>query len=130
MLTVNQIVSLLELPGVANKTVEKLIPLLPDGALHNLDIYDVLIENRLAKGLTIDIYESVFFKTSFLLEKLEHLNLKVYSRFDTEFPLRLKTIPNPPLLIYVQGDIKCLTSRPTVAVIGTRTPTDFGYKMG
>ncbi|NLH61968.1 MAG: DNA-processing protein DprA, partial [Ignavibacteriales bacterium] len=47
-----------------------------------------------------------------------------------EFPLRLKTIPNPPLLIYVQGDIKCLTSRPTVAVIGTRTPTDFGYKMG
>ena len=130
MITTKQVISLLELPGIGVKTVEKLLPLLPAGNPHNLDIYDIMIENRLVKGLTIDIYESLFFKTSFLLEKLENLNIQVYSRFDTEFPSRLKTIPNPPLLIYVQGDIKCLTSYPTVAAIGTRTPTDFGYKIG
>ena len=42
----------------------------------------------------------------------------------------LKHIEDPPILVYVKGDINCLLEYPTVAVIGTREPSKFGIKIG
>lgn len=46
-----------------------------------------------------------------------HLALATY--FDQEFPVALRHIPDPPLLLYVRGDAAHLAS-PCVAVVGAR----------
>ncbi|TAN63998.1 DNA-protecting protein DprA [bacterium] len=46
-----------------------------------------------------------------------------------DYPLLLKEINDPPVLIYVKGDVALLNGRPTVAVVGTRRPTHYGLKM-
>jgi DNA processing protein len=52
----------------------------------------------------------------------------VLSMDDPAYPVRLKEIYDPPLVLYVRGDPDVLT-RPGLAVIGTRHPTPYGIGM-
>jgi DNA processing protein len=49
--------------------------------------------------------------------------------YDPLFPPRLAAIPRPPKKLYVRGDPSVL-SRPAIAVIGTRSPSDYGRRAG
>lgn len=46
-----------------------------------------------------------------------------------DYPPRLKQIPDAPLLLYVQGDVKVL-SQLGVAIVGTRRPSAYGSSVG
>lgn len=44
---------------------------------------------------------------------------------DEAYPALLKEIPDPPLVLYAEGDLACL-KQPTLAIIGTRKPSISG----
>ncbi|HZR64077.1 MAG TPA: DNA-processing protein DprA [Terriglobales bacterium] len=44
---------------------------------------------------------------------------------DPEYPARLRQIYDPPLVLYVRGNVESL-AKPGIAVIGTRHPTPYG----
>jgi DNA processing protein len=44
---------------------------------------------------------------------------------DPDYPTLLRVIPDPPQLLFVQGDLACL-GRPAVAVVGSRNHTAYG----
>ncbi len=52
----------------------------------------------------------------------------VISRDDPSYPSRLKEIYDPPLILYVRGNLEVLT-KPGVAMVGTRHPTPYGSGM-
>ncbi|PKH05896.1 DNA-protecting protein DprA [Moritella sp. Urea-trap-13] len=43
------------------------------------------------------------------------------------YPLALKNIPSPPLLLYVEGNVE-LISQPQIAMVGTRAPSYYGKR--
>ena len=47
---------------------------------------------------------------------------------DPAYPVRLKEIYDPPLLIYVRGNVDVL-AQPGIAMVGTRHPTPYGSGM-
>jgi DNA processing protein len=47
---------------------------------------------------------------------------------DACYPPRLKEIYDPPIVLYVRGDVELLT-RPGIAMVGTRHPTPYGSGM-
>ncbi len=47
---------------------------------------------------------------------------------DPAYPARLRQIYDPPLVLYVRGNVSAL-SQPGIAVIGTRHPTPYGIGM-
>jgi DNA processing protein len=47
---------------------------------------------------------------------------------DALYPRRLKEIYDPPLVLYVRGDVEVLT-KPGLAMVGTRHPTPYGTGM-
>lgn len=53
--------------------------------------------------------------------------LRLISWFDPRFPARLKEIPDPPILLYLRGDISLLKN-PAVAVVGARECTLLGLQ--
>lgn len=59
-------------------------------------------------------------------ETLQKNNISVFSFDDLEYPPLLREIPDAPPLLYVRGSIKILLSKPCVAIVGTRKPTDYG----
>ena len=44
---------------------------------------------------------------------------------DDEYPAQLKDIADPPPLLYVRGDVSCL-SKPQLGIVGSRNPTPAG----
>ena len=49
---------------------------------------------------------------------------------DARYPVRLKNIFAPPVVLYVKGRLPDVDGVPSVAVIGTRRATPYGLKMG
>jgi DNA processing protein len=52
----------------------------------------------------------------------------IVTRFDDDYPQRLLELNEPPLLLYVAGDMSILEK--SVSIVGAREPTDFGGKAG
>lgn len=59
-------------------------------------------------------------------EALQQQKISVYSQGDSEYPKLLKEIPDAPPLLYLRGDIEALNTKPCIALVGTRKPTDYG----
>src|ERR1041385_3154380 len=54
--------------------------------------------------------------------------IQIICRDDESWPARLSEIYDPPLVLYVRGNIQAL-SRPGLAIVGTRHPTPYGIGM-
>ena len=64
-----------------------------------------------------------------MIEKNNRINqIRMISRLDKEYPPLLKAIKNPPLILHCKGEISSLQSSLTVAVIGTRDPSEYIIK--
>lgn len=61
-----------------------------------------------------------------VLEACERLGLRILTLEDAEYPQRLKSIYDPPLLLYVRGRLPQFDDECAVAVVGTRTCTPYG----
>ena len=62
------------------------------------------------------------------LARASATNIHVIALEDAAYPPPLKQIYDPPLILYVRGDVPVL-SRPGIAVVGTRHPTPYGTGM-
>ncbi len=54
--------------------------------------------------------------------------IQIIARGDPRWPSRLSEIYDPPLVLYVRGNVEAL-ARPGIAVVGTRHPTPYGIGM-
>lgn len=60
------------------------------------------------------------------VERVKALGLAVVTLDDAAYPNRLRQVDMPPPLLFVKGSIECLRARHSIAVVGTRRPTDKG----
>ena len=61
-----------------------------------------------------------------ILEDCDRLGLRILTLTDAEYPQRLKSVYDPPLLLYVRGRLPRFDDECAVAVVGTRTCTPYG----
>ena len=54
-----------------------------------------------------------------IVKRYRQKNIRIVRVTDSEYPLKLVKIPDPPFVLYLKGRIECL-SRPAVAIVGTR----------
>ena len=54
--------------------------------------------------------------------------IRIVAIDDAEYPSRLRQIYDPPLVLYVRGNVAAV-SQPGIAVVGTRHPTRYGTGM-
>lgn len=57
--------------------------------------------------------------------EVERAGMRVMTAFDPEYPAPLAEIPDPPFLLFAQGNLERLKS-PAVAVVGSRDATRYG----
>ncbi|MBQ9628197.1 MAG: DNA-processing protein DprA [Synergistaceae bacterium] len=57
------------------------------------------------------------------LERTEKLNARFIHARDLDYPAKLKDLSNPPIGLYVRGNVNLM--KPSVAVVGTRKPGDY-----
>jgi len=60
--------------------------------------------------------------------KVAAAEIQIISMDDAQYPPRLRQIYDPPLVLYVRGNVAAI-SLPGIAVVGTRHPTPYGMGM-
>jgi DNA processing protein len=120
--------SALLIPKVGRKTVHRILDSLPGDMTERDQFIEHLVTNCGSipryPGVERGELEALFEQAENLLAQTEQLpGGKVLSFYD--FPDRLKTMLDPPLLLHCLGDDALLGAR-SAAVIGTRHPTGYG----
>lgn len=134
MLDKVHILTLLGLSGFGRSSVSIVIDeatFKPSGPSEILDlIYIAKEKSSRIKIPSLAAIEASYNLAQSTIEKCYKLNIHVMGKSDEDFPIRLKSIPDAPVLLYAKGNYKCLNTERSVAVIGTREPSPYGELCG
>lgn len=60
-----------------------------------------------------------------LIKEYEKKNIKILTLYSYDYPMLLREIPNPPLILYCMGNLQLLDTI-CCGVVGTRKPSEYG----
>ena len=126
------ILALEMIKGVGPKTVLKFFDTVkPQMILNNFRNMhrNVTINRRINEGaLDYPKWKNMLADAHDLVEKTKSYGIQVLNYQDDDYPDNLRSLNHYPLILYVKGNVKALQG-PSVGFIGTRRPTELGYKM-
>lgn len=64
-----------------------------------------------------------------LIAQCELLGIRIVTLDDAEYPSQLKRIDDPPIVLFVKGDLSPLSKVPAVAVVGPRVPSEYATRI-
>ncbi len=113
------IVALLKCKGIGNKKALNYI-------IENKFLFTSCVEN-LNQLVNINEFNLHYKEAKKEINSNLKNNISIVSIFDSLFPSKLYTITDPVLYLYYRGNIQLLSTK-SVAVIGTRHPTDLSIE--
>jgi len=82
------------------------------------------------EGMTAEIRQALTDKDLGSAEKIlaecRNKKLRILTIRDAAYPVKLKNIPDPPLVLYYKGQLPDFDSNPVIAVVGTRKASAYG----
>lgn len=108
--------------GLTNLNINNIINYLKKNSLTSLSVRNMAVVSK-CKNPTffIENYKQLYLKKL----RQEFKKFPVLSILDSNYPLELKEIYNPPVLLFYQGNIELL-SKPKLAVVGARQASQIG----
>lgn len=126
--TTTALLALMKIKGVGRRTALEILDA-PASSLDQFSFRDTVASKtrkvRLPEGALVEAW----LKAQEQLQRSSDTGIRAISFHDEEYPTRLRRIPDPPAILYVRGDASALRHPRTVAIIGTREPTEYGEKV-
>ncbi len=131
------LLALSEIRGVGYWTVRRLVqqrPLadlfsLPSTADFNSALRSVGSKGSLDANIPLKEWrERAFVKGERMLAEFADQSIRIVHRFSPDFPSQLNDLEDPPEWLFVQGNVEAIHQR-SIAVVGTRNPTRFGFHL-
>jgi DNA processing protein len=100
--------------------------------LHEAELRAPAVVEPAAWHLSLEIAEAIATAARdgpHLVRRIERLGLRVMTADDVDYPSRLLGIEEPAPVLYVRGNVDALTAERSVAVVGTRRPTEAGLRL-
>lgn len=123
-----------QIKGIGNKTIIDIINKYGDNWQGQTILHEILTKyyKTINKALNISQQEidDAYNRARKLLVEHEEKDIHVITYLDSQFPDTLKTINNPPTIIYVKGNLDCIQPDNSIAIIGTRQATNYGKEVG
>lgn len=98
------------------------------------DLYNLIAETRISHA-TIPLpdlleLEKAFIHAQQVMEQCDKKNIAIITANDAYYPKKLLRLSDYPIVTYLRGNIDAINATLSAAVIGTREPSPFGFKMG
>ena len=126
--TVTALVALMKIKGVGRRGALRIVEGItadPDPRRFQQMVMASAGRTRLAE----DDLADAWLRSETQLRESEEAGIQAFALFDTGYPARLKLIPDPPAVLYVKGSPVGLAGKGSLAVVGTREPTDYGARV-
>ncbi len=89
-------------------------------------------ELRTVEGLSRDAFEALADKNltqpEEILTECKRKKLHILTWQDEDYPVRLKNIPDPPILLYYKGKLPEFDALPLIGIVGTRKASAYGLQ--
>jgi DNA processing protein len=134
MLSKIQIITLLQLKGIARKSVFKIANVLTGNYSDEIFIETLLscthkdVMTKI-KEFSFNDIELAFRKARSILSQSQNEGIEIFTFFEDSFPQKLKSIQDPPIVLNFKGNLNVLNA-PGIAIIGTREPSGAGLEAG
>ena len=114
-------------PGIGLIRAKKLLEYFgsPDNIYYAKDRDYLDIEGLKAGDIT-QLMQKNLDAANNILSSCEEIGCRIITLSDSGYPDRLRNIYDPPLVIYVKGNLPYLDDEPIVGVVGTRNCTPYG----
>jgi len=125
------IIALLHLPKIKRKTAYDLLITLDRDILSIGELIEYVSDKgdmKLKSVLSVDDFDNALNLAWQILQQSATYNIKMVSVLDDDYPKLLRQSNDPPVILNYIGDITSLSSKPTIAVIGTRDPSAYGER--
>lgn len=136
-LKTDQIIKLNQLRGIVNKTALMICEMARNEAIDNdSDFLEFLIDSKVHnKFQGFPSYSEAEINYAVdqgnkIIEESDKCDIKIISLYDKEYPSTFKLMPDKPVILNVQGNLKAINDRTGIAIIGTREPTKEGLEAG
>lgn len=113
--------------GIGNKKKQMLLERYETPErIYNLNSKEVTNIKELTKEAINNILDkNIRNKIENHIEYIQKNNIKLITIKDKEYPAKLKNIYDPPIVLYIKGDINILDNR-SIAIIGCRDASEYG----
>lgn len=123
----DSIISLHQIKGIGHRTLQRITQIFDDKrSLMSADT------DKLQQALSLSTKKADLIMQALqphriqqVLDNLHQKEITAITFFDSSYPPYLSQIHDPPVVIYVRGDISLL-QRPMIAMVGTRRPSSYG----
>lgn len=115
------------IPYFGNKTIFRLIEQLPQLKIYDIDWDDIehFLSNKQLETLR-NYKNQIEDNLNNLIKHLESNQINVITFFDARYPESLKSIFDPPVVLFVKGESQYEYNM-SIAVVGTRKYTKYGH---
>lgn len=92
-----------------------------DSMLKNSNVLSILTTEEYHK--LVSSYDKRVLDSS--IDNMQRNGIEIVTIFSDEYPEKLRDLPDRPLILYAKGDLS-LANQKSVAVVGTRMPSNYG----
>ena len=127
--------SLKDIKGVGDQSVIKLLKDIPTHEEFQKSDYSIFQESvgsKIASNLLDDqahIVSKLMPQKIEIIKEYEEKDIFTIALSDKRYPIKLKNIKDPPSVLYARGNISALHAKRSIAIVGTRNPTDNGLRQ-
>jgi DNA processing protein len=129
---IRHLLQLMTIPGIGSNRIRNLVNHFKETELiFKATPFELSRVEGINKTLAKKIFELREQNSKFVdeqLSKSEKLKVKVITFWDDSYPELLRKIYDPPVILFVRGELKP-EDKFSIAIVGTRTPTNYGKVM-
>ena len=89
------------------------------------DLRDI---NGLNASVVKELMNKDLFASENIIQKCQRLGFGIVTQADSQYPDRLKNIYDPPVVLYVKGNLPKVNEYAAIGIVGTRRCTPYGLK--
>jgi len=115
--------------GLTNQTRLALLEhFLTPEAIYYADPGEVLLTDGITREQAETLRNKDLGEADRILGACAEQNLRILTMGDAEYPVRLRSIYDPPCVLYLRGRLPTMDEEPAIAVVGTREATPYGLR--
>jgi DNA processing protein len=122
------IMALMRLKGIGRRAALRIADAPPPNFTYGSYRHTVFLHAFRERLLESDLVEA-WERTEEQIHKSTSAGIVAYSIYDDGYPAQLRTIPDPPAVLFVKGSSAGLHGQAAVAIVGTREPTPYGAEV-
>lgn len=129
----NLILTLKLIDNIGNRTILKIINNMKNKPKNEVELHQLICEkaenDKKIKIPTVDEIKQARLVAKKILLKHEQENIYHVDILDKNFPQVLKNIDDCPTILFYKGNYNCLIENNSIAIVGTRRPSNHGEKI-